>query len=108
MIAEGASDELKNRVGGERLEVRLEDAGRAEHAIAALGGDHRERPVLEDGVVRVPMRDRTGAIARQSAGSTTPGSAIDDIAVRQPDARRRLPRADRPRRRGTLTEDEGG
>ena len=27
VIAEGTPDELKDRVGGERLEVRLEDAG---------------------------------------------------------------------------------
>jgi ABC-2 type transport system ATP-binding protein len=30
VIAEGTSDELKDRVGGERLEVRLDEAPRAE------------------------------------------------------------------------------
>src|SRR5919109_3681459 len=34
VIAEGTSDELKDRVGGERLEVRLESTGDAQAAIA--------------------------------------------------------------------------
>jgi ABC-2 type transport system ATP-binding protein len=37
VIAEGTSDELKDHVGGERLDVRLEDDADAERAIAALG-----------------------------------------------------------------------
>src|SRR3712207_8058060 len=36
VIAEGTSDELKDRVGGERVEVHLEDHADAERAIAAL------------------------------------------------------------------------
>src|SRR6185436_6864030 len=36
VIAEGTSDELKDRVGGERLEVHLERAEDAERAIRAL------------------------------------------------------------------------
>ena len=36
VIAEGTSDELKDRVGGERLEVHLEDQAQAEAAARAL------------------------------------------------------------------------
>src|SRR5512132_2234750 len=36
VIAEGTSDELKDRVGGEGLEVRLEEPKQAEAAVAAL------------------------------------------------------------------------
>ena len=38
VIAEGTSDELKDRVGGERIEVRLEDSSQTDAAIAALVG----------------------------------------------------------------------
>src|SRR5215210_3362584 len=48
VIAEGTSDELKDRVGGERLEVHLEDDADAERAIAALAEMASERPSLED------------------------------------------------------------
>src|SRR5919199_5302072 len=52
VIAEGTSDELKDRVRGERLEVVLEDPEQADAAIAAIADIATERPVLEDGAVR--------------------------------------------------------
>ena len=45
VIAEGTSDELKDRVGGERLEVQLEDPADAERAIRGAGGDGRRAAV---------------------------------------------------------------
>ena len=41
VIAEGTSDELKDRVGGERLEVRLEDPSDAERRRAGVAADGR-------------------------------------------------------------------
>ena len=41
VIAEGTSDELKDRVGGERLEVTLEDGADADAAVARAGADVR-------------------------------------------------------------------
>src|SRR3954465_11078029 len=54
VIAEGTSDELKDRVGGERLEVRLEADTDAEPAIAALAAMADARPTFEEGIVRPP------------------------------------------------------
>src|ERR671910_593414 len=62
VIAEGTPSELKARVGGERLEIRLEDGG-AEDAIAALSALADGEPFAEDGSIRVPLRERRGAIA---------------------------------------------
>ena len=56
VIAEGTSDELKAQIGGERLEVRLEDPADAERAIAALSRDVRRAAVD-----RGPHRERGGA-----------------------------------------------
>src|SRR3954471_6032196 len=64
VIAEGTSDELKDQVGGERLEVRLEDDSDAEAAIAALAGMADDRPSFADGVVRAPVHRRSGVIAQ--------------------------------------------
>ena len=85
LIAEGTSDELKERVGGERIEVRLEQPDQAEEAIAALARARRRRAVGR-------RRHRPGAGARPArgrspprcAGSTPREIAIDDIAVRRP------------------------
>ncbi len=84
VIAEGTSDELKDRVGGERLEVRLENAEDAERASEALAEMATERPVMEDGVVRAPMRHRSGAIAEAVRRLDTAGVGIDDITLRRP------------------------
>src|SRR5919206_2110438 len=62
VIAEGTSDELKAQIGGEQVEVALDDSADAEAAIAALAELGEDRPVAEDGVVRVPVRSRHGII----------------------------------------------
>ncbi len=84
LIAEGSSDELKERVGGERIEVRLEDPSQAGGAIAALAELAAERPSAEDGVVRVPVREHRGAIAEAVRKLDAERIEIDDIAIRRP------------------------
>ncbi len=84
LIAQGSSDELKKRVGGERIEVRLEDPTQAEAAIAALGQLAAERPWVDDGTIRVPVRQQRGAIAAAVRRLDTEQISIDDIAIRRP------------------------
>jgi ABC-2 type transport system ATP-binding protein len=84
VIAEGTSDELKDRVGGERLEVVLEDPSDAERAIAALAEIADERPSLEDGTVRAPVRRRSGVIAQAVLRLTDAEVGIEDITLRRP------------------------
>ena len=47
VLAEGTPDELKDRVGGERLEIRLDDAARADAAVRALASMTDERPDVD-------------------------------------------------------------
>jgi ABC-2 type transport system ATP-binding protein len=84
VIAEGTSDELKDRVGGERLEIRLEQPEDAEAAIAARADMAAERPVFEDGVVSAPARERSGAITAAVRRLDAADIAIDDIHLRRP------------------------
>jgi ABC-2 type transport system ATP-binding protein len=84
VIAEGTSDELKDRVGGERIEVTLGDHGNAEAAIAALAPMAEDRPECEDSVVRIPVRRRRGVIAEAVRRLDQAGVEIEDIAVRRP------------------------
>jgi ABC-2 type transport system ATP-binding protein len=84
VIAEGTSDELKDRIGGERLEVSLEDPADAEAAIATLAEMADERPSLEEGTVRVPVRRRAGAIAEAVRRLDDADVGIEDIALRRP------------------------
>jgi ABC-2 type transport system ATP-binding protein len=84
VIAEGTVDELKDRVGGERLEVELEDVADAERAIAALAEMAAERPTLDERSVRAPVRKRSGAIAEAVRRLDAAGVGIADIALRRP------------------------
>jgi ABC-2 type transport system ATP-binding protein len=84
VIAEGTSDELKDRVGGERLEVALEDEADAAQAIAALAQVCEEQPVFEDHVVRVAVRSRSGVIADAVLRLHAAGVGIEDIHLSRP------------------------
>jgi ABC-2 type transport system ATP-binding protein len=83
VIAEGTSDELKRQVGGDRLEIHLED-GRAEAPLAAIAGIANGRPALENGTLRVPLGRRHGEIAEIVRRLDEAGVSIDDIAVSRP------------------------
>jgi ABC-2 type transport system ATP-binding protein len=84
VIAEGTPEELKNQVGGERLEIHLCDGARGEEAVSALASIASDRPFLEDGTVRVPVSERRGTIADAVRRLDEAGIAIDDIAVSTP------------------------
>ncbi len=84
VIAAGSSDELKDQVGGERLDVTLEAQSDTEAAIAALEPIAAERPAIADGVLRVPLRRRQGAIAEAVRRLDEAGVEIDDVALHRP------------------------
>jgi ABC-2 type transport system ATP-binding protein len=84
VIAEGTPDDLKVQVGGERLEIRLDDEARRDAAVGALSAIAGERPFFEDGSLQVPLRERRGAIAEAVRRLDEAGIGIDDIAVRRP------------------------
>ncbi len=84
VIAEGTPDELKMRVGGDRLEIRLDDAARADAALAALAPVADGRPSFEDGALRVPLERRRGEIADAVRLLDEAGIGIEDIAVGKP------------------------
>jgi ABC-2 type transport system ATP-binding protein len=84
VIAAGSSDELKDQVGGERLDVTLEDRGQADAAIAALEPLASESPALVDGALRVPLHARRGAIAAAVRRLDEVGVGVDDVALHRP------------------------
>jgi ABC-2 type transport system ATP-binding protein len=84
VIAQGTADELKDRVGGERLEVRLEDPAQGEAAVRALESMADGPPSAGDGVVSVGIHTRSGAISDAVRRLTDVGIGVDDITLRRP------------------------
>jgi ABC-2 type transport system ATP-binding protein len=84
VIADGTPDELKDRVGGERLEVTLADAGDAPAAVRALAPMSDEPPVADGDVVRVGVRKRGGAIVEAVRRLGEAGVGVDDLGMRRP------------------------
>jgi ABC-2 type transport system ATP-binding protein len=84
VIAEGTPDELKDRVGGERLEVHLADPGAVAAAVRALAPMSDEPPTAEDETVRLTVRQRTGTIVEAVRRLDEVGVGVDDLGLRRP------------------------
>jgi ABC-2 type transport system ATP-binding protein len=84
VIAQGTSDELKDRVGGERLEVRLDDGADAGVAIDALAPMSDDPPTAEGNLVKLSVREHRGAIVEAVHRLSEAGVGVDDLALRRP------------------------
>ena len=84
VIAEGTPDHLKDRVGGERLEVRLDDERDADKAVAALESISDDRPAVEGALVKLSVRRRAGAIVEAVRRLDEAGVGVDDLVLRRP------------------------
>ncbi|MFD0424349.1 ATP-binding cassette domain-containing protein [Streptomyces parvus] len=82
-VAEGTPDELKARVGGDRIDIVLRDASRLAEAAALLGG---EGLTLDPDRRRIgaPAPDRMAALTRTVRVLDEAGIEAEDIAVRRP------------------------
>jgi ABC-2 type transport system ATP-binding protein len=84
VLAGGTPDELKDRVGGERLEIRLEDAALAEVAVRALASLGDEPPIVAGDLVTVGVRRRGGTIVEAVRRLDEARVGVEDIALRRP------------------------
>jgi ABC-2 type transport system ATP-binding protein len=84
LIAEGTSDQLKDRLGGERLEVRLDEGADTEAALTALAPMSDKPAAYEDGVLHVGVRRRSGAIVEAVRRLSDAGVGVDDLSLSRP------------------------
>ncbi|MFD5895718.1 MULTISPECIES: ATP-binding cassette domain-containing protein [unclassified Streptomyces] len=82
VIADGTADQLKARIGGDRIDVVVPDVGQLA-AVARLFGD--EATVVEDRrLVSVPAANRMATLARAVRELEAAGIEAEDIGVRRP------------------------
>lgn len=82
VVAEGTADQLKARIGGDRIDVVVSDAGQLA-AVVRLFGD--EATVDEERrMVSVPAANRMATLARTVRELEAAGIEAQDIGVRRP------------------------
>ncbi len=84
VIATGTPDELKDRVGGERVEVHLRDAASAPAAASALAAMAEGAPTAREDLVWLSVRGREGAIVEAVRRLDEAGVDVQDVALRRP------------------------
>jgi ABC-2 type transport system ATP-binding protein len=84
VIADGTPDELKDRVGGERLEVSLERADQAEAAARALSAMSDDVATGDHTLVTAGVRRRSGVIIEAVRRLDEAGVGVEDISLRRP------------------------
>jgi len=84
VIAEGTPNELKDRLGSERLEVRLESAGDAARAAEVLAALSDEPPSAAGHDVTFAVRNTHGVIVEAVRRLSESGIEVEDLSLRRP------------------------
>jgi ABC-2 type transport system ATP-binding protein len=86
VIAEGTSDELKSRVGGDLLALRVADRSRVAEAAAAIAdlGSGAPQVVAESGEVSLPVPEGASVLAEVVRRLDAAGLEISDLALGRP------------------------
>ncbi|MEU1350750.1 ATP-binding cassette domain-containing protein [Streptomyces sp. NPDC005795] len=82
VAAEGTADELKARVGGDRIDVVIRDGAQLDRAAALLDGGSVTDP--DRRLIGAPAGDRMEALSRAVRALEEAGIGAEDIAVRRP------------------------
>jgi ABC transporter DrrB family efflux protein len=87
VIAEGTGNELKDRVGGQILEVELSSAGQRDRAAAVLAGVGCGQPQPDERPDRLTLpapRDGLALVEEAAAGLRRAQIGVSDIGLRRP------------------------
>ncbi|MFD7289005.1 ATP-binding cassette domain-containing protein [Streptomyces sp. NPDC059863] len=87
VIAEGTADELKARIGGDRIDVVLRDADRladGARALARTTGTHAVSTDVDRRLLSAPVGDRMAALTETVRALHAEGIEAEDIALRRP------------------------
>jgi ABC-2 type transport system ATP-binding protein len=86
VIAEGTPDELKSRIGGDRIDVVVRDAGALPAAAGVVGRVCGADPEVDRDARRIsaPVGDRVATLTEVVRALDDAGLAAEDIALRRP------------------------
>ena len=86
VIAEGSPDQLKSKLGGDRIDVVVHRADQLAATAAILGRAAGSGAEAEPDTrrVSVPVRDRVAALTEAAWALRDAGVAVEDVALRRP------------------------
>jgi ABC-2 type transport system ATP-binding protein len=86
VIAEGTPDELKSRIGGDRVEVVVREPGHLAAAAGILARSAGAEATLDDEARRAiaPVRDRVATLTEALRGLEQASIDVEDVALRRP------------------------
>jgi ABC-2 type transport system ATP-binding protein len=86
VIADGTPDQLKSRLGGDRIDVVIQRADQLAATVAAVGRAAGAEPQVDPDSrrVSVPVRHRVAALTESARALREAGVAVEDIALRRP------------------------
>jgi ABC-2 type transport system ATP-binding protein len=86
VVAEGTPDELKSRLGGDRIDVVLRDAAQLPAAASLVGSVAGAEAATDPDTrqVSAPVQDRMAALAEVVRALDAAGIEAEDIALRRP------------------------
>ncbi len=86
MIAQGTSDQLKNQIGGDLIELQVTDPAQLEEAAAVLAGLENGEPQTDRVQRRVTVPAKGGAktLVATARGLDDAGIELDDLGLRRP------------------------
>ncbi|WP_326559015.1 ATP-binding cassette domain-containing protein [Micromonospora sp. NBC_01796] len=85
-IAEGSTDQLKSRLGGDRIDVVVTDGAQLPVAASVIAGITGAEPKVDPDTRRIsaPVADRVPALTAVVRGLDAAGVDAEDIALRRP------------------------
>ncbi|HEV3012266.1 MAG TPA: DUF4162 domain-containing protein, partial [Actinomycetota bacterium] len=86
VIADGSPDQLKSKLGGDRIDVVASRADQLAATAAIVGRVSGDQPEVDPDTRRVsaPVRDRVAALTAAARELAAAGVAVEDVALRRP------------------------
>ena len=84
VIAHGTSSELKDAIGGDRIEIALADAGALTSAVAAVRGIANGEPTVEGLTVSAPVSGGSTVLVDAIRALDSQGVQVTDLTLRRP------------------------
>ncbi len=84
VIAHGTAEQLKDQIGGDRIEVTIREAGRVQDAVVAIRSVSTGEPQVADARIWAPVTGGSTVLVDAIRALDAQGIEVDDLTLRRP------------------------